>query len=383
MKRFSDCNVLICNTRAYPRILFIRGVNMDSYRRNAKPVHRMDVKIEKQRKNFLYIEITAAIFIAVLIVMSFFFVDKAGERADKKTAFNDVSFSAEENGDLYGGISDINRFVLSQEIPVIYGVDIREIESEGDTDSEQGIDFDVLPDSIKMQILQFSKEPKQFSINPVGPQILIYHTHTDEAYLQTVANEYVESGVWRTKDKNESVCAVGEELKSCLEQHGFSVLHDTTEHEPPSLTTAYSRSLATMKKYVKLYPNLRVYIDLHRDAYGDTDAGRKDYVTVDGKQCARVMFVVGTGEKYTGTGLDGKPNYESNYKLALAITKELEKIQKGFTRTIRVKKGRYNQQVSDMCVLIEVGHNANSLQQAKNSAKYIAQAIRSVISISE
>lgn len=91
-----------------------------------------------------------------------------------------------------------------------------------------------------------------------------------------------------------------------------------------------------------------------------------------------MMFVVGTGEKY-----DVKPNYESNYKLALAVTNELENICKGITRPIRVKTGRYNQQVSDMCLLIEVGHNANSLEQAKNAAKYAALALSRVIAVGQ
>jgi len=169
---------------------------------------------------------------------------------------------------------------------------------------------------------------------------------------------------------------VGEALKTALESYGYTVLHDTTNHEPPSLKTAYSRSLETMEKYAKEYPTLQMFIDVHRDAYNDVEAGRKDYVTVNGEECARMMFVVGTGEKY-----DVKPNYESNYKLALAVTNELEKIKKGFTRPIRVKTGRYNQQVSDMCLLIEVGHNANSLEQAKNAAKYAALAISRVVDI--
>jgi stage II sporulation protein P len=235
-----------------------------------------------------------------------------------------------------------------------------------------------------MEMIKLNNEmPGTFAISSKEPQILIYHTHTDEAYRQIDGEEYAQSGDWRTKDQTKSVVAVGEDLKKALEDYGFSVLNDTTDHEPPSLTTAYSRSLTTMEKYAKQYPSLRVYIDLHRDAYGDIEAGMKDYVTVNGEQCAKVMFVVGAGTGYTGEGLDGKPKYESNYKLALAITNQLESIKKGLTRPIRVKKGRYNQQVSDMCLLIEVGHNANSLEQAENTAKYIAEAMSKVISITK
>jgi stage II sporulation protein P len=129
-----------------------------------------------------------------------------------------------------------------------------------------------------------------------------------------------------------------------------------------------------MEKYANQYPTIRVYIDVHRDS----GTSEKDYVLVNGDECAKVMFVVGPNKTP-----DEKPKFESNYKLALALTNELESIKKGFTRPIRVQNSskHYNQQQSDMCLLIEVGHNGNSLQQAINSTKYVAQAISRVVDI--
>lgn len=273
------------------------------------------------------------------------------------------------------------RLILAQELPIIYGTDIEEIYMDDHAESSQGpatdIYFDVLPDDIKMEILGFANDaPKEFHVGTGGPQILIYHTHTTEAYRQTPGQEYVEAGAWRTANELRSIVAVGDELETELKRYGYTVLHDKTNHEPPSLKTAYDRSLVTMEKYKDEYPSIRVYIDVHRDAYGDEEAGKKDFVTINGDECARVMFVVGTGEKYSV-----KPNYESNYKLALAVTNKLESIKKGFTRPIRVKTGRYNQQVSDMCLLIEIGHNANTLEQAMNSAKYVAKALSEVLEL--
>lgn len=151
-------------------------------------------------------------------------------------------------------------------------------------------------------------------------------------------------------------------------------MHNMTNHEPPKLGTAYTRSLETMKKYERDNASISVFIDVHRDAYGDIAKGSQDYVMINGQPCARIMFVVGTGEAHSQ-----KPNFESNYKLALAVTNQLESIKKGFTRPIRVKTGRYNQHVSDMCLLIEVGHNANSLEQALNATRYIALALSRVL----
>lgn len=270
------------------------------------------------------------------------------------------------------------RLILGSELPVIYGIDLEEIfvDERTEADSPQtDIFFDVLPDKIKIEILGFaSDKPKKFFVNAKGPQILIYHTHTQEAYRQIKGQEYVEVGSWRTAQHDSSIVAVGSALEKRLEEHGYTVLHDTTNHEPPALNTAYTRSLKTMEKYKKEYSSINVFIDVHRDAYGNIAAGSKDFVLVNGEECARIMFVVGTGEQHTK-----KPNYESNYKLALAITNQMESIKKGFTRPIRVKTGRYNQHVSDMCLLIEVGHNANALQQAINTTRYIALALSKVL----
>ena len=41
------------------------------------------------------------------------------------------------------------------------------------------------------------------------------------------------------------------------------MIHDTTNHEPPSLSTSYSRSEETMNAYLKKYPEIEMFIDLH------------------------------------------------------------------------------------------------------------------------
>ena len=337
------------------------------------------------REKSFFIKSALYFAIIILLLMSFFFVKNAGEPDPNlvaSQAIDPIIDASGEEGESIFDSSLINpEFILGQEIPVIYGVDIEEVYVE-DNISDTDIYFDVLPEDIKLEILEFaSDKPKAFFVGAQGPQILIYHTHTQEAYRQITGKEYVETGAWRTGDEAQSVVAVGEVLKKELEDYGYTVLHDTTNHEPPKLSTSYSRSLETMLDYREQYKSLNVYIDVHRDAYGDIEAGQKDFVTVNGDDCARVMFVVGTGEGKTGHGFDEKPNYESNYKLALAITNELESMQEGFTRPIRVKTGRYNQHVADMCLLIEVGHNANSLEQALNSAKYVALALSRVLDV--
>lgn len=205
-----------------------------------------------------------------------------------------------------------------------------------------------------------------------NPTILIYHTHTTEAYRQTEEYKYSETSEFRTDDAKNNIVAVGKELKRKLEEYGYKVFHDTTNHEPPKLSTSYERSLLTMQKYLDEY-DIDIFIDIHRDA-ADVNSHKDDVVMIDGKRCARMMFVVGKGVKY-----EQKPNFDSNYMLANFITSELEKMADGFTRNVRVKDGRYNQHLSDLSMLVEIGHNANTLDEAMTSVEYLASAINSAI----
>ena len=208
------------------------------------------------------------------------------------------------------------------------------------------------------------------SLRSDEPAILIYHTHTTEAYTQTETETYKESSKWRTKDNTSNVVAVGEVLKDILEKdYGFHVIHDITDHEPPKLATSYERSLVTMEKYHEEYPSIVLFIDLHRDAHDTTDAPC-DYLTINGIETARLMLVVGKGEKYTD-----KPYYASNIAFAERITSHLNSIDAKLCRPIRMKTGRYNQHVAPNCILVEVGHNANTLSQAKAAMPYLAESI--------
>lgn len=213
-----------------------------------------------------------------------------------------------------------------------------------------------------------------------GPEILIYHTHATEAYRQCDGYTYDSSGNCRTEEQGKNVVAVGEALAGTLEDvYGFTVVHDTTNHEPPRLATAYARSEKTMLAYLDRYPTLRYFIDVHRDAYGKSASGKEDFVKLGGEECARVMFVVGTGKGATGTGFGEMPDFETNFAFAQAVTSYLQSINSKLAREVRIKTGRYNQHVPGLCMLIEFGHNANTLPQALSSVPYVAEAIDAAI----
>ncbi|MCE5235880.1 MAG: stage II sporulation protein P [Clostridiaceae bacterium] len=236
-----------------------------------------------------------------------------------------------------------------------------------------------ISDSIRLELLNVSDagNNKNVDLSGTAPRVLIYHTHTTEAYTPTRQYAYTACGEWRTRQNDRNVVALGERLAELLrDKYGIAVLHDTTDHEPPTLKTAYERSLTTMQKYKKQYPSITMFIDLHRDA------GAGGFVTINGKEVAQMMFVVGTGKGATGTGYAEMPDFAANHALAKKLTERLLQFNAGLMRDIRVKSGRYNQHVSNQCLLVEIGDNKNTFEQAYNAVEYLAQAIADVAGVS-
>ncbi|MDO5111277.1 MAG: stage II sporulation protein P [Clostridia bacterium] len=277
-------------------------------------------------------------------------------------------------GRLYGLTPELYRGVLAAQLPLLYSVQTPAPSPAPvvQADIDEGVG-----ESFRMELIRIQHR-EHVDLSGESPRILIYHTHATEAYRQTPESSYVESGDWRTAEADKSVVAVGERLAAQLRDvYGLSVIHDTTNHEPPKLSTSYSRSVETMLRYQAQYPSITMFIDVHRDAYG-SEEGKTDYLMIDGKEVARVMFVVGTGEGATGAGFGEMPDFESNYALAAAVSTKLQSTDPQLARDIRVKTGRYNQHVSDQCLLAEMGHNMNTLEQALNAADYLAAAIADV-----
>jgi len=203
------------------------------------------------------------------------------------------------------------------------------------------------------------------------PEILIYHTHTFEAYRKA-GNSYSEIADARTRDNRYNVVAIGTALAAeFLNHYGVQAMHDTANHEEPELATAYARSLDTLNEY-KLKEN-QILIDIHRDAFSQS-SWDPEYVVINGQKVARIMFVVGKGANY-----DEQPAWRRNLAFAQAITDELNRICPGLAREVKIKDGRYNQHLSPNAVLIEVGHHENTLQEALNAVPYLAEAIMNVV----
>lgn len=220
---------------------------------------------------------------------------------------------------------------------------------------------------LRVEVIRETPEPPSWA----GKRVLIYHTHTWEAYEQTDGAPYRETEKWRTKDNSNNVVAVGDALTAALEALGLTVVHDTTAFEPPNLDDAYERSLAMLQRRAEAGESYDLYIDLHRDALSSASTIRRT-VNIGGEEVARFMVLIGKG---TTGGYTEKPDWEANQLIARRITSSLNGQCEGLARDVKIKTGRFNQHVADRCVLIECGVNTNTLQQVLSGVPYLAQAI--------
>jgi len=200
-------------------------------------------------------------------------------------------------------------------------------------------------------------------------RILIYHTHTHEAYEQIEADPYEAIETWRTDDQAYSVVRVGTALSEALRSYGFEVVHDVTDHELDDLGNSYVRALKTLENYTD---DFDLHIDLHRDAFVQ---GMLPCLQ-DDLEYAQLMLLVGRGDRYSAAE---KPDYASNLEFAQRLTSELNREKESICRNVTVKTGRYNQHACTPSILIEFGHNRNTLAQALNSVPIAAAAIARIL----
>lgn len=206
-------------------------------------------------------------------------------------------------------------------------------------------------------------------------QVLIVHTHTCESYMDRDNGFYYESFYPRTTDKEKNVIAVGEAISNSLKAQGIGVVHATVLHDDPSYDGAYDRSYATIMKYLKKYKEIKVVLDIHRDSMTQDDMTRlKPTFTYNGKKAAQIMIMTGHDDS-----LLEFPFWEDNLNFALKLQSACETMYKGFTRPLNFGDFTYNMNVNTGSLLIEVGTDANTLDEAVRSGEMLGNALAQVL----
>ncbi len=209
------------------------------------------------------------------------------------------------------------------------------------------------------------KEPLKYKIASASPSVLIVHTHTTESYFEQD----------RSVDEEKNMTAVGKVLKKKLEEGGIGCIHDATVHDYPSYNGAYTLSAATTKARLNENPDVKIVLDVHRDAIATDDGSKmKLSCNINGESVAQIMFVVGTDAQLS------HPDWRENMKLALKLQRRANELYPGLVRPINLRAQRFNQQLSNGSIIIEVGTNGNTMEEAKKGAELIGDVIVSVLS---
>ena len=212
--------------------------------------------------------------------------------------------------------------------------------------------------------------------NSAEPQVLIVHTHTTEAYMSYYAGYYNEGDGGRSKDESKNVCAVGEAIAAELRAAGIGVIHDTTIHDNPKYTGAYTRSEETVNKNLQQYPSIQVVLDVHRDGIMiDNTTKAKPTVTINGKKAAQTMIIVGT----VSTSALPHPNWQDNFHFALQLQKAAVAKYEGLMRPVSVVASRYNQHLARGYLLVEMGSEGNTLDEAVYSGQMLGKTLGEVL----
>lgn len=229
---------------------------------------------------------------------------------------------------------------------------------------------------VSMNVLsaQSRLEP-EFKITENGPaQVLVMHTHTTESYEPFEREYYDDSFSYRSTDNTMNVVAVGDAIVKELEKNGIRTIHDITVHDYPSYTGSYDRSAETVKNILKDNPDIKVVLDIHRDAIASDGDLIAPVAEINGKKAAQVMIISGCDD-----GTMNMPDYLKNFRFAAALQSQLETDSPGITRPILFDYRNYNQELTAGSLLIEVGSHGNTIDQAVYSGKRIGISLAAIL----
>lgn len=205
-------------------------------------------------------------------------------------------------------------------------------------------------------------------------RVLILHTHATESYTMPQGEEYEATDPCRTTDEAYNMVRIGEEMARVLESYGIEVIHDTTAHDYPRYSGAYTRSLETAEAYLAEDAQLCYILDVHRDAVTDAQGNEYKLVSAEDPGAAQIEFVVGT----PGGGA-AHPQWEQNLALAAAVQRTIQRGHPTLMRPIALRNARYNQHLTPGTLLVEIGTAGNSLAEAINAARLFAAGFAETI----
>ena len=204
-----------------------------------------------------------------------------------------------------------------------------------------------------------------------GPQILIYHTHSQETFADSIPG-----------DESTSIVGMGSYLTTLLQQQGFSVIHNKETFDmidgEIDRNKAYTRAEPVIAQILADNPSIQIVIDLHRDGVGENVHLVKE---IDGKPTAQVMFFNGMSYSAKNGAISYLPNpyIENNLALTMQMKLASDSLVPGFARKIYLKSLRFNLHLHPGAMLIEAGAQTNTVEEMRSAMEVLARVLADVL----
>ena len=204
------------------------------------------------------------------------------------------------------------------------------------------------------------------------PQILLYHTHSQEAFADSKEGEV-----------EDTIIGVGNYLTELLtKNYGYQVIHVTEAFDMESgeldRSAAYDYAGTYLETILEENPSIEVVIDLHRDGVPEN---RHLVTEINGKPTAQIMFYNGLSYTIARGNLTYLPNPYIQDNLAFSFQMEYQAAQyyPDFYRGIYLAGYRYNLHLRPRSVLVEAGAQTNTVQEVKNAMEPFADILNRVL----
>ena len=207
--------------------------------------------------------------------------------------------------------------------------------------------------------------------NTKGPKVLIFHTHSQEAFVDSTAG-----------DSGTSIVGMGKYLAEKLNALGIETMHHDGVYDlingKLDRSKAYELSEVGVREILNENPSIEVVIDLHRDGIAED----KHLVTeINGKQTAKIMFFNGLSRTKSNGDIAYlyNPYIQDNLSFSLQMQLATESMYPGFARRIYLKGYRYSLHMMPKSLLIEAGAQTNTVEEMKNAMDLLANILNKVL----
>jgi stage II sporulation protein P len=191
---------------------------------------------------------------------------------------------------------------------------------------------------------------------PEAPVVFIYHTHTSESYLPASGKEHLYP--------RGDIVLVGKHLQQVLlEKYNVKSVYSDEIHDQIPFRLSYQRSQVTIKKYLQEYPSIRAVLDIHRDA----TPGIKARCVINNQSTATIGIIVGSDKM----GLP-HPHWKVNYQFATRLAENMNLYYPSLNSRLLVSDARYNQHLNDHALILEIGDQNSTLEEAYRAVELLA-----------